>query len=232
MRKLLFAAFLLLPAVAPVAAPHALAEDLPARRIIVTGSAQVSAAPDVATISGGVETEAATAAEALRENSEAMRQILDALAGLGIAEADIQTTRLSLDPVWDQSEDRDVPRVTGYRAGNMVTIIARQTGQLGAVIDAMGSGGANRIHGIGFDMADPRAQLARAREEAVADARAKAETLARSAGVELGEVLTIDETRSTGGGPIPMHARMESAAPIASGSVDVRSEVTITYALR
>lgn len=228
MRKLLFSALLLLP----MAALPALAGEPPARSITVTGSAQVSAAPDIATISGGVETEAATAAEALSANSEAMRQVLDALSGLGIAEADIQTTRLSLDPVWDQGEDRDAPRITAYRAGNMVTIVARETGQLGAVIDALGSGGANRIHGIGFDMSDPRAQLERAREEAVADARAKAETLARSAGVEVGEVLMIDETQGGGGGPAPMYARMEGAAPIASGSVDVRAEVTITYSLR
>ena len=229
MRPVLFAVLISLT---PAAALPVQADDMPARRITVTGAATVTSAPDLATISGGVETQGKTAAEALAENARAMTQVLDGLAKLGIAKADIQTTRLSLNPVFEQSEDgRRTPQVIGYEAGNMVSVAVRATDQLGAVIDAMGSGGANRIDGIGFDIADPRALLETARENAVADARAKAETLSRSAGVELGEVLRIDESVPSGG-PGPMRARMDMAAPIAPGSVEVGTEVTITYALR
>ena len=230
MRPAPFAALLCL-ALAPALAP-ALAEDMPARRITVTGAAQVSSAPDVATISGGVETQGKTAAEALAGNARAMSEVLDGLAKLGIAKADIQTTRLSLNPVFEQSDDgRRAPTVVGYEAGNMVSVTVRATDGLGAVIDAMGSGGANRIDGISFDIADPRALLETARANAVADARAKAETLAKSAGVELGEVLRIDESAPSGA-PMPMRAQMDMAAPISAGSVEVGTEVTITYALR
>ena len=230
MRPVLFA---ILFGLAPVTALTAAADDLPARLITVTGAAKVSAAPDVATISGGVETQGATAAEALAENARAMTAVLDGLSKLGIAAADIQTTRLSLDPVFEQTDDgRRAPTVIGYTAGNMVSVTVRATAELGAVIDAMGAGGANRIDGIGFDIADPRALLETARENAVADARAKAETLTRSAGVELGEVLRIDEGARYDS-PGPMRARLDlAAAPISAGSVEVGTEVTITYALR
>lgn len=227
-------ALLVPPLLALLAAtPGLAAEEHPLRQITVTGAATISATPDVATISGGVETQAPTAAEALRMNSDAMTKVLDALAKAGIAKADIQTTRLSLDPVWQQLEDgRQGNEVTGYAAGNMVTITVRDTGQLGGVIDAMAGAGGNRIYGIGFAVDDPRAQLGRAREEAVADARAKAETLAKSAGVTLGPVLRIDEGAPSGQ-PAPMRARMEmAAAPVSEGSIELGAEVTITYALR
>ncbi|TPE47360.1 SIMPL domain-containing protein [Amaricoccus solimangrovi] len=233
MRPVLLAALLAAPLLPPLAAAPAVAENAPPARIVtVTGSGRVSAAPDIATISGGVETQAPTAAGALSANSEAMGHVLAALEGLGVAKADIQTTRLSLDPVWDQPENGRAPgRITGYEAGNMVTITLRDTARLGAAIDAMSAGGANRIYGISFDIADPREQLDKARETAVKDARAKAETLARSAGVGLGEVLTIDES-VRGGGPAPMRAQMEAAPPVSAGSVELGTDVTITYALR
>lgn len=223
-----------LPLLLCLAAPAPASADDAAtgRRVTVTGSATVSAPPDIATISGGIETRAETAATAFADNSEAMRAVFGALDGLGVARADIQTTRLSLEPVWaGQGEEDTPPRIVGYEAANMVTITVRETGRLGEIVDALGSGGANRIHGIDFSIGDPRPLLEKAREEAVADARAKAETLTRSAGVTLGDVLTIDE--GTRGGPAPIGARMEmAAAPIAEGTVEVGTEVTVTYALR
>jgi uncharacterized protein YggE len=226
MRPVLFAALL------PLLPMAAAADDAPARRITVTGSARVEAAPDLASITAGIETQGEAAASALSDNSKAMATVFDTLEKLGIAKADIQTTRISLDPVFEQMDDgRTTSRITGYQASNMITIRVRETGKLGGVVDALGAGGVNRIYGIGFDIADPRPMLEKARVEAVADAREKAEVLAQSAGAVLGEVVVIEEG-DFGGGPAPKRAQFDLApAPIAEGTVEVGTDVTVTYAL-
>ena len=101
MRPLSTAAALLLLGGATLATPPVLADDV-GRSIAVTGSAEVLAPPDLATISAGVQTQAGTAAQALAENATAMTEVFAELGGLGIARADMQTSQLSLDPVWEQ----------------------------------------------------------------------------------------------------------------------------------
>ena len=228
MRPVLFAALLpLLPM-----ATAATAEESPFRQVTVTGSARIEAAPDLATITAGVETQDEAAAGALAANSKAMTAIFATLDGQGIAKADIQTTRLSLDPVFEQREDgAQTSTITGYQASNMVTIRVREPGKLGAVVDALGAGGANRIYGIGFEIADPRPMLRKARVDAVDDAREKAEVLATSAGARLGAVVSIQEG-DFGGGPAPKRAQFDMAAtPIAGGTVELGTDITVTYAL-
>lgn len=221
------AAFL---ALAPAFAAQA--EDAaPPRRITVTGEASVEAAPDLATITAGVQAEALTAADALGAAGTAMRAVFDALKAQDVAPEDMQTSQLSVDPVWEDGGDGRQPRVRGYSAANLVTVRVRDVARLGALIDAVGAAGANRILGISFDIDEPRAQLDDARRRAVADARAKAELLAGAAGVKLGEVVSIRE--NGGGGPRPMFARAEAAAdmPIAGGTVGIDASVEIVYAL-
>lgn len=226
MRPVLFAALL------PLLPMAAAAEESPFRQVTVTGSARIEAAPDLATITAGVETQAEAAAGALSANSQAMTAIFATLDGQGIAKADIQTTRLSLDPVFEQREDGgSTSTITGYLASNMVTIRVREPGKLGAVVDALGANGVNRIYGIGFEIADPRPMLGKARVEAVSDAREKAEVLATSAGAKLGAVVSIQEG-DFGGGPAPKRAQFDHAAPpIAGGTVELGTDVTVTYAL-
>ncbi len=118
-----------------------------------------------------MQSEALTAAPALAATSTAMQAVFDALAAAGIAPADMQTSQLSVDPVW-ADDGAGTPRVRGYSASNLVTIRVRDVTRLGAVIDAVGAAGANRVFGIAFELAEPRAQLDAARERAVADARA------------------------------------------------------------
>jgi uncharacterized protein len=215
------------PAAAPVAAQE------PPRRITVTGSASVEAVPDLATVTAGVETRAATAAEALAANGTAMTAVFAALEGAGIERRDIQTSQLSLNPVYDNPEvPTRAPQVTGYDASNMVTIKVREVGRLGAVIDAATTAGGNRLYGVGFEVSDPHAVLDDAREKAVADARGKAELFARAGGVGLGPVLSIRETPPMGG-PTPMFARAEAAAgpPVSEGTVSLSTEVEVVYAI-
>lgn len=223
------AAFLALSAA--VAAP-ALAQDAaPPRQIVVTGEASVQATPDLATVTAGVQAEALAASDALKATGAAMQAVFDALKAQGVAPEDMQTSQLSVDPVWDDGGNGGQPRVRGYSASNLVTVKVRDVARLGGLIDAVGGAGANRIVGISFDVEEPRAQLDDARRRAVADARAKAELLAGAAGVKLGEVVSIRE----GGGsmPRPMFARAEAMAdmPVAAGTVGIEATVEIVYAL-
>jgi uncharacterized protein YggE len=203
----------------------------PDRQITVVSAAEVDVVPDVATITAGVETRAATAAGALEANSKAMAAVFAALDAAGIERRDVQTSQLSLNPVY--TEGSDVARVSAYEANNMVTVRVRAVPTLGAVIDGLTTAGVNRFYGIGFEVADPRPTLDTAREHAVADARARAALYARAADVTLGPVVSISETSPASPGPVMMRAQMESAAPpVSEGTVTLSTQVTVVYAIQ
>lgn len=225
----LLALLLALPLAAPVSAQEGRRE--PPRRIVVAGEGRVDAVPDRATLTAGVQTEAIRAADALAANSEAMRAVFAALEAAGVDARDVQTSQFGIDPVWDDGGDSGQPRVRGYSASNMVTIRVRDVTRIGAVIDAVGGAGANRILGVGFEIAEPRAQLDEARRRAVADARARAELLAEAAGVALGPVASIREGGREGPGPMLRMEAMaaDAGAPIAQGTVAVEAQVEIIY---
>lgn len=201
------------------------------RRLTVTGEAEVQATPDRAAFTAGVQTEALSADDALGATAEAMRAVFAALEAQGVAAADMQTSQLTVDPLWDAPPDGRQPRVRGYAASNLVTVRVRDVTKLGALIDAVGTAGANRIFGISFDVENPKVGLDDARRRAVEDARARAELLATAAGVTLGPVMSIRE--SGGGGPVPMYARAEAMAdmPVAAGTVGLSASVEIVYGI-
>ncbi|MBP7002605.1 SIMPL domain-containing protein [Amaricoccus sp.] len=216
--------------------PVALAQGAPGtapepRRLTVSGEAEVQAAPDRAAFTAGVQTEALSAADALGATAKAMQAVFAALEAQGVAAADMQTSQLSVDPLWDSPPDGRQPRVRGYAAANMVTVRVRDVAKLGALIDAVGAAGANRIFGISFDVEDPKASLDDARRRAVEDARSRAELLATAAGVTLGPVISIRE--GGGGGPVPMFARAEAMGdmPVAAGTVSLSASVEIVYGI-
>lgn len=227
-------AALLLAAGLGLAGLPALAEE-PPRQITVSGSAEVQAVPDLATISAGVETRGETAAAALAANSEAMTAVIAALDAGGVARSDIQTSQLSINPVYEpyREGEPDSQKVAGYEATNTVAVRVRDVGRLGETVDAVTKAGANRIYGIGFDVSDPGAALDDARRQAVADARAKAELFAGAAGVSLGPVVRIGEVTNA---PGPMIMRAEAMAdkaapPVEGGTVAIQAQVEITYTL-
>ncbi len=120
-----------------------------------------------------------------------------------------------------------------YTATNNVEVTIRNLDTAGRVLSAATNAGANQIYGIRFEIEDPSALLAEARKRAVEDARARAERLAQLAGVKLGPAISISESDSGGGGPVPMFAmaKMESAAPVERGELTVSTTVQIVYAL-
>jgi uncharacterized protein YggE len=214
-----------------LAAP-ALAQNVPPATISVSGEATVSVPPDLAEVDGGVATEAKTAHEASEANNVAMGKVLLALKGAGIAEKDIQTSRLSLQP--QNAPNRSgPPTIVGYRASNRVAIRVRDVTKVATVIDMLVGAGTNEIGGINFMVSTASKLLDEAREQAIADARRKAEIYARATGVTLGAPLTISEEGSPG--PMPfrkMAGGMAAATPVAQGEETLAITVNVTWAIK
>src|SRR5580704_307810 len=216
-----------------LAAP-ASAETEPPALISVTGEATISVPPDLAQIDGGVTSEAKTAREASDANNAAMGKVLLALKGAGIDEKDYQTSRLSLQ-AQNSIPKQGVPStIVGYRASNRVTIRLRDVTKVASAIDTLVGAGANDIGGINFTVSQASKLLDDAREQAVADARRKAEIYAKAAGVALGAPISISE----GGAAQPvfrtkMALPMAAApTPIAQGEETLSISVAVVWAIK
>jgi len=222
----------LVVATAALLATPALAQT-PPPAISVTGEATVSVPPDQAQIDGGVATDAKTAREASDTNNAAMGKVLLALKGAGVDEKDYQTSRLSLQPQYAPNRSGPSP-VIGYRASNRVTIRIRDVTKVAGMIDVLVGAGANDIGGINFIVSQASKLLDDAREQAIADARRKAQIYARAAGVTLGEPLSITEEGS--GTPV-FRAKVAggmtaSAAPVAQGEETLSVTVHVSWAIK
>ncbi|MCF6232067.1 MAG: SIMPL domain-containing protein [Rhodobacteraceae bacterium] len=200
------------------------------RQINVTGEGQVAVDPDMATITLGVAYEAKTARSALDATSKATARVLQRLADLGVAPRDMQTSRLSLNPI---RPDRSASKAdeTGFTASNSVHVRLRDLASLGLVLDAIADEGGNSFSGLRFSVQDPGPLMNTARQRAVGDAMAKARLLTEAANVTLGAVLSMSE--NGGGRPqmMEMSAARGGAVPIAAGEVIVSASVTMVFAI-
>lgn len=211
----------------PLAAP-AFADE---RTVTVTGEGVVEARPDQAVITLGVTTQGETAAAALAANSAALAAVLERMRAAGIAERDIQTSNLSINPNWTNYDSSPSPQIAGYIASNMVTVRVRMLDTLGSVLDAAVTDGANTLNGLTFGMSEPRPAQDEARRLAVADAIARATLLVVASGETLGKVVSITEG-GTYDGPAPMFRAEKDAAspvPVAEGEIGVTSSVTVVF---
>ena len=235
-RSSLLAAALL----AAVAGPAAIAATTPAlaaeaatQTLSLTGEGSASAAPDQATVTSGVTSEGQTAREAVDANSKAMAALIDAFKKAGIQAADLQTSGFSVQPRYAQPKEGsgEAPKIDGYEVRNQVTVRIRDLTKLGAVLDTAVATGSNQIDGIGFGLADPAPVLDEAREAAVADARRKAELIAKAAGVKLGRILAIAEPGAEPPRPMMAAYAMEKAAavPIEAGESEFKARVSVTW---
>jgi uncharacterized protein YggE len=220
-------------------------ENIP--RITVTGEGRISSAPDLADINIGVITQAQTARDAMNVNTASMTRLYALLKEQGIAEKDIQTSNLNIQPQYTQppqiapgQRDREfVPQIAAYQVTNTVTITVRDLTKLGTILDALVTAGANQMYGISFRINEPAKLVDEARKKAVADARRKAELLAGEAGVVLGRALRISESGGFVQPPMPMMrgrvmAMSADAAPtpVAGGELDLNASVQIEYELK
>lgn len=205
-------------------------------RLTVVGEGRAQAVPDMATIRVGVTAEAATAAEALEETSIAAGELLTLLSEMGIAPEDVQTTALSLQPLWRDRASGGLGgggtrAIVGYRADNGVRLRVRAMPDLGAMLDDIVANGANRFDGLSFGLQDPAPVQDAARRAAVADARRKAALYAEAAGVALGRVLSITEPGAADrvAGPEMAMALSRADVPVAAGALEMRAKVTVVY---
>jgi uncharacterized protein YggE len=238
-------ALMLGTAVIGLSAPAAVAQSAPTAPMQVHAMAaqpalnlsahgEVKVAPDMATITFGVVTEAPTAQAAMADNARRMTEVFAALRRAGIEERDIQTSGLNLSAQYDYVQN-EPPRLRGYQASNRVTVQVMDIDATGRVADAVVAAGVNQIDGIGFGLRDPKAAEDQARVLAVRALQDKARLYAQALGVELGPIRSLNE----GGGyqpqpPMPVFAtaRMEMAdasTPVAAGQLTVRIDITGTY---
>lgn len=201
-------------------------------QISVSATGNSYQAPDLATVSAGVVTQAPNAQAAMAENAKRMSAIFDALKSAGIKQRHIQTSQLSLNPQLDYKQNRNQPRIIGYQARNTVSAKSEDLEQVGPMIDALVSAGANNINGVSFGIKDSVAAKSKARKAAVAEARRKAEEMASAAGLSLGRVLSMTENTHGFGVPHPManvrHEMDGAAADVATSISGGEQTLSVT----
>ena len=211
--------------------------------LTVSADGRVTRVPDLAVFSAGVVSQGKTASEALSANAADMNRVIAALKRAGIADRDIQTSNLSLNPLYqpqrslpDGTIDPPQPRIIGYQANNSVSVRQRKLGDYGKVIDTLVTAGANQVNGPSFEMDNPDPAMDEARTGAVKKARARAALYASAAGLKVGRILSISES----GGwspPQPVMYRMKAAdmeaasSPVQAGEVQMTVNVTIQFEL-
>ncbi len=206
----------------------------PQTTITLTGHGSIKQAPDVAVISVGVQVEAKTAADAMSQQATQMNGVFAAVKAAGIADRDMQTGNLSLNPVYEYPNNAR-PRLTGYQAANSITIKVRDLKNLGKTLDAVVKGGGNTINGISFSVDKPEQFQNDARVEAIKDAAAKAELYAKAVGYKVARIVTISEYDYAPQPPMPVMMRMQDmaaeATPIAAGEVALTQTVNVVFEL-
>ncbi len=229
------AALIVAAFVGPALSPRmALGTDkTPEHTISVSGTGRVFLQPDVADVQVGVSITKPTVKGAREAAATAMTGVLAALRKAGIADRDIQTTILSLQPTYDYRDQAAPPRVTGYQLTNAVRATVRDLDALGEAIDAVLGAGATSLDGVVFRVDDPEQAEDQARTRAVAEAKAKAEALAGAAGASIVGVSSISE--SVAQPPYPYFAggaiadKAAAQTPIQLGTSEVSVTVSVVY---
>lgn len=204
------------------------------RTVTVSASATVQAAPDAASITSGVVSDAETARAALDANSRSMSNLIDGLKATGIAEKDLQTSNFSIQPRYENVQQDGPPQLVGYRVQNSISVLVRDLARLGETLDLMVSLGANQMHDMDFVVSNAETLKDDARREAIANALRRAKLYAAAAEAEVGDVVRIsEETEAFEGGPRPMFrgATMAASVPVATGQETLEARVTVTWEL-
>lgn len=208
------------------------------KKITVSGTSTVRATPDNSVISFGVVTKGDTAKEAMGSNADKMNKVMQALKALGIEEKYIQTTGISLYPEYEypKPESTEKPRIIGYVATNRLTVTIVKISSTGDVIDRVVEAGVNQIDGIYFKLSDERAETLRieALEKAVANAKVKADAIAKALNTKITATLQVTESGEYFP-PIPIsrgygiEELKGSTTPVSPGELEVKASVQVTY---
>ena len=221
---------------APAAAQQAtITQSIAGTRLDVSASGEVTRVPDLAIISAGVVTRATTARSALQQAANKMARVRAALTRAGVADRDIQTSNINLNPDYAYETNRP-PRLTGYNASNQVTVKFRDIANAGEILDALVAEGANSINGPTLTIDKPQAALDEARARAIAAGRARAELYARSLGMRVVRVVAVSESGGHFPSPPPV-AMMRAEAASADTKIDpgeqtLQVNVAMTFELQ
>jgi uncharacterized protein YggE len=209
--------------------------------IVVNSMSTVEATPDQATVRLGVVRQAPTAQAAQDQTNRAVQAVLTEVGKVGVPAQKIQTSRLTLTPVYapQQPGNRDAPRIVSYNAANIVSIELDNLTQVGPVIDAGLTAGANQLEGVRFSLKNDTAVRERALKQAVADAKRKAETMAEALGVRItgvleasdGGVSVIAQDETVAYARVSMAQVAPAATPVSPGEIEVRASVTVRYSI-
>ncbi len=216
----------------PAAAEVAIESSGPVIALSVNES--VSLDPDIANLSAGVTTTAPTAVEAMRQNAQQMRGVVDRIEALGIAEEDIQTSGVTLNAEYDYNQQTQQQVFRGYRVSNRVNIVSRDIQRTGPILDALVAAGATDLGGIGWAVDDPAPAIEQARQAAFATAMQRARGYAQLAGYGDIRLLEISENVTTNY-PMPMMRQMASAdvaeesTPVRPGQVQTGVTVNFSF---
>jgi uncharacterized protein YggE len=199
----------------------------------VTGVGRVRGKPDTLRGTVGVEVTRPSVQEALDVAAAAVERVLAALRQGGVADEDIQTRELAVEPRYDYPENR-APVITGYIVRNLVEARLRDLGRVGEVLDAAVRAGGDdaRLQGIVFSLEDNEELLDAARAAAFESAKAKAGRYAELAGAELGRLLSLEEIDAEPPPPTPYAEESTAGSiPVEPGSQDVTVRVTARWEL-
>jgi uncharacterized protein len=230
MRRYRWLLLLLVSLLLSLAAGGTLQAAAPDQTVSVLASGEAHAPPDLALVTGGVDVSAATPRAALQAASMQLAGVVAALHQLGIADADLQTTGLSVFPLYGKPDQAGpAPDVTGYRAVNTLTITVHDLAQVDAVVDALVQGGGSVLQGVQFGLSDPAALEQQALADAVRRAQPLAAAAAQAAGRSVGAVLAIEQ--AGGSTPLPVGVGKGGSGAVQGGTLTVQVQVTVTFAL-
>jgi uncharacterized protein YggE len=234
MRNVILAALALgaVPLAAAEAQTTTVNQAITGTKLDVSATGKVTRVPDIAVISAGVVTRAATAVAAIQQNADRMERVRAALKRAGIEDRDIQTSSINLNPEYRYEQNKP-PQLVGYTASNQLNVRFRDIRNSGKILDALVAEGANQINGPTLTIDKPEAALDEARGKAIAVGRARADLYARALGMRVVRLLSVSET----GGyqippPMPVMMRAEMSAQAADTKIDPgEQELQVTLAM-
>jgi uncharacterized protein YggE len=228
---------MLLPLVALAVTAPALADvsttPIAGTELDISATGTSTRRPDIATISAGVVTQATRAGDAMAANAKAMTATVAALKRAGVADRDIQTQSISLQPQYRYGENQP-PILTGYQASNRVAVRLRDLAAAGGVIDALVAAGANQIDGPTLAVEHPETALDEARTKALAKARARAGLYAKAAGLSVRRIVRISESDIMPPPPRPMAmmaAKRAEDTPLEAGEQELTVNLSVVFEL-
>jgi uncharacterized protein len=209
----------------------------PTQGVSVVGEGIVQAQPNVARITIGAEVTDPSLANAQAQAAQRMDAVVNKLKADGVADTDIRTVSYNVTPQYDQQGGQGQPVLRGYLVQNLVEVRTTNVGGLGALLDDAVGSGATRVFGISFESSDIESLKSQARDQAMANASAKAQQLARAGGVTLGRPVAIDENDTGGVTPVQVRTAAPAAAaapqtPIQPGQLQVSTTVRVVYAIQ